>query len=179
MPIQLSQQPRHETICFIFIQFADYWIASVIIINVLRWNGRRGMDRIFRRRWRKHNVFSFLLKKSMDAEVVISFGRSFEIRGTAALKALAHVVVPMRATVRRLRSAVRSDLPWLYDDMNDARYASILVERTLKVTVAILKSTRNIGIQCSDISVVLSGFDDVYRWRRAPGCSAPSVASLC
>ena len=81
-------------------------------------------------------------------------GRSFGMSGAAALKALAPAADPRRGT--------DCDPPYVviagsYDHMSSARYASILVARTLNVIFAILKSIQNIfDIQCSDLSDVVS-----------------------
>ena len=50
----------------------------------------------------KKHVFSFRWKESKDGEVVMSFGRSFQMSGAAALKPLVPVAVLTSDTVRRL-----------------------------------------------------------------------------
>ena len=52
--------------------------------------------------------------RSKDGEVVVSFARSFQMSGAAALKAPAPVADPTRGTVGRVRSGGRSDRPRWY-----------------------------------------------------------------
>ena len=108
--------------------------------------------------------FQISLKEVKKDDVVMSFGRLFQISGAAALKALAPAPVLTQGNVRRLWSAERSDRPVWYNEMSDARYIGWLVEWTLNVNYAILKSIQHfISSQCNSLSVGL-----MWSWRCTP-----------